>query len=191
MIPFPSSHRKLFAILIDMWAMIGVVCWAVATRNHPPIDRHIQREDCTVTTKGYSSSLGASACHHWFLKPIPEFFSPSNPVIFPCIVSKESLMSLVRNIPFETAVSPKLSHPMHKKDCLQPVVLPEWSLGAGPALFQKYQQHRVFKKTLFFMMSTSMEVHCHSRQLLSASEKLMNDWLGLPRFPAGHQALVK
>lgn len=147
MIPFPSSHRKLFAILIDMWAMIGVVCWAVASRNHPPIDRHIQREDCTVTTKGYSSSLGASACHHWFLKPIPEFFSPSNPVIFPCIVSKESLMSLVRNIPFETAVSPKLSHPMHKKDCLQPVVLPEWSLGAGPALFQKYQQHRVFKKT--------------------------------------------
>lgn len=77
----------------------------------------------------------------------PWIFSPSNPVIFPCIVSKESLMSLVRNIPFETAVSPKLSHPMHKKDCLQPVVLPEWSLGAGPALFQKYQQHRVFKKT--------------------------------------------
>lgn len=145
-----------------MWAMIGVACWSVASRNHPSMIVTFSVRTVQLLQKDYGSSFRASACQRWFLKPVTEFFCPWQTKIFPCVVSKEPLMLLGRNTAFETTVPPKLSHPMHKKDFLQPVMIPEWNLEAGPWIFQKYQQHRVFLKTLSFMMIMSVEVHCHS-----------------------------
>lgn len=92
---FPSSQGKLFALLTHgpqralpggHW-QTGITCLSTVV---------FSMKTAQALQEGYGSSFGASACDHWLLESIPEFFSPE-PTLFTYVVSKESLVSLGRN----------------------------------------------------------------------------------------------